>query len=191
MTWLARDPSWLRLPVMLVWDNWIALSTSRRRVTPSFGSPMNSRTKLEKLRSKSALSLTNNSVIELNCRRPISACCPWPLCYKTKLRIVIIYGGAVLPQVFRIDRVHISNITITSYHISISEVITHWMSITNYIQIVWRPIIISVKVMIAIFKSINASKLDNNENCLGRTTVGKVLTFQKSCMYVYLIEKNV
>ena len=97
MTWLARDPSWLRLPVMLVWDNWIALSTSRRRVTPSFGSPMNSRTKLEKLRSKSALSLTNNSVIELNCRRPISACCPWPFCYKTKLRIVIIYrGGALL-----------------------------------------------------------------------------------------------
>ena len=87
ITWFARDPSWLRLPVMFVCDSWITLSTSRRSVTPSLGSPINSRTKLEKLRSRSDFSFANNSVTELNCRKPISAWWTWPLYWIQRLRV--------------------------------------------------------------------------------------------------------
>ena len=40
ITWLALDPNWLRLPVMLVWANCIAFNASSKWVTPSFGSPI-------------------------------------------------------------------------------------------------------------------------------------------------------
>ena len=72
ITWLALDPSWLRLPVMLVWANWTAFSASSKCVTPSLGSPMNSRMNEGKLNVRSSFSFMRRSVMVENCLNPIS-----------------------------------------------------------------------------------------------------------------------
>ena len=69
---LLHSQKFSSLPVMLLCANWIAFKASKRCVTPSFGSPINSRMKLGKERVKSSFNFVNNSVMVENCRFPIS-----------------------------------------------------------------------------------------------------------------------